>query len=340
MTVRLSHIPLLSLFLIAACSGSDPLPSYDLSGNTMGTTFNITVVAPPIDADFDELQSKVRDELEYLENLASTYREDSELSRFNSDASTDWIKVTPEFCHMITAALEVSSLTQGAFDITVGPLVNLWGFGPLNQENEIPTDEAIAAAQADVGFEKLETDCDHGVLRKASARTYVDLSGWAKGYAVDKIAALLDAQEIDNYLVEIGGELRVRGHNAEAQKFAIAVEKPLLNNEMTYTVLRLSEVSVATSGDYRNYFDQDGHRYSHSIDPRTGRPISDELAGVTVISTTTAYADAMATAFLVLGPEDGHALAEKLRIAGYFLVRTENGIEEKTTSQFEQLRRL
>ena len=238
------------------------------------------------------------------------------------------------------AANEVSFMTQGAFDITVGPLVNLWGFGPANQETELPTDEEITAAQANVGYEMLETDCDHSVMRKASAAIYIDLSGWAKGYAVDQIAQLLDEQGLTNYLVEIGGELRARGHNAEQSKFAIAIEKPLQDNTMEYDVVHLSDVSVATSGDYRNFFEHDGKRYSHSIDPRTGRPVNDELAGVTVISTKTAYADAVATAFLVLGPEDGHALAEKLRIAAYFLVRTETGIEEKTTSQFEQLRRM
>jgi thiamine biosynthesis lipoprotein len=215
----------------------------------------------------------------------------------------------------------------------------LWGFGPENSENEIPTDEEIAAAKARVGFEALETDCDHSVMRKSSADVYVDLSGWAKGYAVDQIANLLDAQKLTDYLVEIGGELKVRGHNAKQQKFSIAIEKPLLNKEMTYTLVRLSDVSVATSGDYRNFFEHDGQRYSHSIDPRTGRPISDELAGVTVVSTNTAYADAVATAFLVLGLEDGLALAEKLRIAAYFLVRTDNGIEEKSSSQFERLER-
>ena len=306
----------------------------------MGTTFNVTLVAPTPDTDLDKLQSRIHDRLEHIENIASTYRDDSEVSRFNAETSTDWERVIPEFCRMVMAANEVSFMTQGAFDITVGPLVNLWGFGPENQEYELPTDEEITAAQANVGYEMLETDCDHSVMRKASAAIYIDLSGWAKGYAVDQIAQLLDEQGLTNYLVEIGGELRARGHNAEQSKFAIAIEKPLQDNTMEYDVVHLSDVSVASSGDYRNFFEHDGKRYSHSIDPRTGRPVSGELAGVTVISTKTAYADAVATAFLVLGPEDGHALAEKLRIAAYFLVRTETGIEEKTTSQFEQLRRM
>lgn len=305
----------------------------------MGTSFNITLVDPPDELDLDQLETAIREVLEKVENIASTYRDDSELSRFNVDPSTDWIRVNPEFCRMASAANDISLMTLGAFDITVGPLVNLWGFGPGNPENEIPTREEIAAAKARVGFKALETDCDRSLMRKSSADVYVDLSGWAKGYAVDQVADLLDAWKLTDYLVEIGGELKIRGHNSQQQKFSIAIEKPLPNNEMAYTLLRLSDVSVATSGDYRNYFEHEGQRYSHSIDPRTGHPVNDELAGVTVVSTNAAYADAMATAFLVLGFEDGLALAEKRQIAAYFLLRTDNGIEERSSSQFELLER-
>jgi len=329
----------LPLLLVVACSDSDLLPTYDLAGTTMGTTFNITLIDPPAELDLDQLNTAIHDQLEHIDGIASTYRDDSELSRFNADMSTDWIRVTPEFCHMISSTNDISFMTDGAFDITVGPLVNLWGFGPENSENELPTDEEIAAAKAEVGYESLETDCDHGIIRKSPASVYIDLSGWAKGYAVDQIAGLLDAQKLTNYLVEIGGELKVRGHNAEQLNFSIAIEKPLSISEMSYTLMRLSDVSVATSGDYRNYFEEDGIRYSHTIDPRTGYPVSHELTGVTVISNHTAYADAVATAFLVLGPEDGLALAEKLRIAAYFLVRADSGIVEKSSSQFEQLER-
>jgi len=338
--VSVRHILFLPLLLVTACGDNDLLPAFDLSGSTMGTTFAVTLVAPTPDADLDELQTQIHDRLEHIENIASTYRNNSEVSRFNAETSTDWVQVSAEFCRMVMAANEVSFMTGGAFDITVGPLVNLWGFGPANQDYELPTDSEIRSAQANVGYQKLETDCDQSVMRKASAAIYVDLSAWAKGYAVDQIAALLDEQGLTNYLVEVGGELRARGHNAEQKKFAIAIEKPMQGNAMAYDVVRLTDVSVATSGDYRNFFEHDGTRYSHSIDPRTGRPVNDLLAAVTVVGTGTAFADAVATAFLVLGPEEGHALAEKLHIAAYFLVRGEHGIEEKTTAQFEQLRRM
>jgi thiamine biosynthesis lipoprotein len=338
--VRAGRVLLVSLFIVAACSDNSRLPTYDLSGSTMGTTFNITLVAPPADIDFDELQTSIVTGLERIENIASTYRSDSELSEFNANPSTDWIRTSTNFCHMITAALNMSAMTEGAFDITVGPLVNLWGFGPPDHENVIPGSEEISAALAIVGYQMLETDCDHAVMRKKSAGVYVDLSGWAKGHAVDQIAILLDQQKIDNYLVEIGGELRMRGHNAERKDFSIAIEKPMNSDKMSHTVIHLTDVAVATSGDYRNFFEEDGRRYSHSIDPRTGYPVNHELSGVTVIASNTAFADAMATALMVLGPEEGHALAENLRVAAYFVFRSEDGIEESSTTQFEQMRRM
>jgi len=338
MNGRALFLSLLSSVITIGCSDDVLLPSYDLHGNTMGTTFNVTLVAPPTGANLDLLQTNIQEKLEHIENIASTYRSDSEVSRFNANPSTEWVSVLPEFCNMIAAAQDVSDMTGGAFDITVGPLVNLWGFGPPLSEHELPTDEEVAAAQLRVGNVKLQSNCEQSMLRKSIADVYVDLSAWAKGYAVDEIAALLEDSQLTNYLVEIGGELRVSGHNAEQRKFAIAVEKPLQNNEMAYSVVRLSNVAVATSGDYRNFYEHDGQRYSHTIDPRTGHPITHDLTGVTVISASTAYADAMATALLVLGPEEGHALAEQLNLASYFLVRTEDGIEEISTSQFAQLR--
>jgi len=338
MSGRTPFLLLLSFVVVIGCSDDSLLPSYDLHGSTMGTTFNVTLIAPPAAANLDHLQSSIQEKLEYIENIASTYRNDSEISRFNANPSTDWVVVNPELCDMIAAAQTVSDATGGAFDITVGPLVNLWGFGPPQSERELPTDEEVAAAQLKVGNVKLQTDCEQSLLRKTIADVYVDLSGWAKGYAVDEIAALLDASQLTNYLVEIGGELRVSGHNAEQRKFAIAVEKPLQNNKMDYSIVRLSNVAVATSGDYRNFYEHDGQHYSHTIDPRTGRPVTHELTGVTVVSESTAYADAMATALLVLGPEEGPGLAEQLDIASYFLVRTEHGIEEISTSQFKKMR--
>ena len=326
------------LTVLSACSGEQHLPEYELVGSTMGTTYSVKLIAPGNDIDRDRLQTRIDETLAAVDQLTSTWRDDSELSRFNANQSTDWIEVSAEFCETIESALSIGRQSDGAFDITVGPLVNLWGFGPDGQRREPPDDAALDKVMANVGYEGITTRCEAPAVRKRSSGMYIDLSGWAKGYGVDRLAAVLDDFRLKDYLVEIGGELRVRGRNAEGRKWAIAIEAPSTTTRRPHSVLRLTDTSVATSGDYRNYFDHDGKRYSHTIDARTGRPVTHDLAAVTVISDTAAYADAMATALLVLGPDAGLTLAEDLGIAGYFLVRNQAGIKELTTSSFDLLR--
>jgi len=327
---------LLVLPVFAAC-GEQRLPQLDLAGTALGTTFNVAVVEPAVTLDADSLEADILATLSRIDKLASTWRSDSELTAFNLERSSDWIPVTAEFCAALDAALAISRITNGAFDITVGPLVNLWGFGPDGSVAEPPADSAIASALQNVGYDKLHTDCDRSTVRKDRAELYVDLSGWAKGRAVDAVSALLESNGIDNYLVEIGGELRVRGHNSERRKWAVAIEAPSTSQRVPQAIIRVTDTSVATSGDYRNYFEYGGTSYSHTIDPRTGRPVTHGLAAVTVIYPENAFADAMATALLVLGPEAGPELAEKLEIPAYFLVRHPAEIEEIMTSAFEGL---
>jgi thiamine biosynthesis lipoprotein len=326
-----------ALLLLSACSNGARLPQIELAGHTMGTTFNIVLVAPGEELQKDALQSDIVTTLDHIEDLASTWRDESELSSFNAAMTTDWQPVSVEFCNVLEQALSISATTGGAFDITVGPLVNLWGFGPDGEVMAPPGDAEIAAAKARVGFDKLETQCDKAAARKLAPDLYVDLSGWAKGYAVDRVAALLDEYELGRYLVEIGGEVRVRGHNAAGRKWAIAIEAPATDRRDVQSVVHVTDTGVATSGDYRNYFVYQGSNYSHTIDPRTGRPVDHNLAAVTVVDESAAYADAMATALLVLGPEDGPLLAEELGVAGYFLIRNPTGIRELTTSNFDLL---
>jgi thiamine biosynthesis lipoprotein len=327
---------LLLLPVLGAC-GEQRLPQLELEGSALGTTFKVAIVEPASTLDATGLEAEILATLSRLDKLASTWRSDSELSAFNLEQSSDWLPVSAEFCAALSAALEVSRLTNGAFDITVGPLVNLWGFGPEGSISEPPTDAAITAALQYVGYDKLHTDCDRGAARKDTGALYVDLSGWAKGRAVDAVSELLDTSDISNYLVEIGGELRVRGHNSERRKWAVGIEAPSTSQRVPRAIIRVSDTSVATSGDYRNYFEYDGTSYSHTIDPRTGRPVAHGLAAVTVVHPENAFADAMATALLVMGPEAGPELAENLGIAAYFLVRGSTDIEEILTSEFEGL---
>lgn len=335
--MRLVRVALLLPALLLVACGDGRLPQLELNGSAMGTTFSVTIVAAPESLDETALQADIVATLTRIDELASTWRGDSELSVFNADHSIDWIIVSPEFCDALSTALQISRITNGAFDVTVGPVVNLWGFGPAGQVTEPPTDDALKAAMRSVGFDLIEADCAEGLVRKEDADMYVDLSGWAKGLAVDEVAQLLDADGFDNYLVEIGGELRAKGHNSENVNWAIAIEAPSTSQRVPQAVIHVTDTGVATSGDYRNYFEHAGEHYSHAIDPRTGRPIRHGLAAVTVLAGSTAYADAMATALLVLGPDAGPVLAHDIGLAAYFLVRDATGIREITTPEFDRI---
>lgn len=323
--------------VVAGCNSKSRLPEFELSGSALGTTFSVLLVEPGEEFSSEQLQAGILETLEHVDRLASTWREDSELSRFNANDDSGWIDASAEFCDAIERAVEVSRLTDGAFDITIGPLVNLWGFGPTGDVRQPPTEDTIRAMMAEVGYANLQTRCDVPAVKKLIGSIYVDLSGWAKGYAVDQVATLLERNELNDYLVEIGGEMRVRGHNAEGLKWAVAVETPSTTRRLPHQVLRLTDTGIATSGDYRNYFEHDGELYSHTIDARTGWPVAHSLAAVTVVNPSAAYADAMATALLVLGPTDGPLRAEQLGIAAYFLIRNDTNFETVTTAIFDRL---
>jgi len=230
----------------------------------------------------------------------------------------------------------VSEMTDGAYDVTVGPLVNLWGFGPQDTHDKIPARGAIESARARTGYHNLELRQTPAAIRKRLPGLYVDLSSIAKGYAVDRVARLLEGQGIENYLVEIGGELRGKGHNERGTAWRIGIERPSANDRAVYKALKLDRSGLATSGDYRNYFEHDGQRYSHIINPLTGQPVSHKLASVTVIAASAMRADALATALMVLGPQDGYALAEHEGIAAFFIVKVGKGFTNKASPAFMQ----
>ena len=321
----------------SSCDLGQRRPQLELTGATMGTSYSIKLPSPPETLQVNLLEQDIVETLAQVEQLASTYSPESELSGFNTSESTSWYPVSSELCEAIDDALAVSRETDGAFDITVGPLVNLWGFGPGDVVFQPPTDEAIFNAMSNVGYTMLESDCSVPAIRKQKANLYVDLSGWAKGYAVDRVATRLDDYALTDYLVEIGGEVRLRGLNSENLTWAIAIEEPVGAGRSVQTVVRVADGAVATSGDYRNFFEYEGQRFSHAIDPRSGWPVSHSLASVTVIHPSCATADAMATALLVLGPESGPALAEHLGIAATFLLRGSDGIEQVSSSAFDRM---
>jgi FAD:protein FMN transferase len=325
---------LCSVALLGACNrGEDTVP-FELTGSTMGTTFSVVLVLAAGQRPDVDLQERIENVVDSIEQSMSTYLLQSEVSRFNTSLSTEWFAVSRMLCVAVEESLAISKLTDGAFDITVGPLVNLWGFGPDSAPLELPDDALIDAARARVGYAQLQADCSQPALRKSRPDVYIDLSAYAKGFAVDRLAELLDNERIDNYMVEIGGELRTRGHNDDGGNWRVAIESP---SNTVQRVLHLSGKAMATSGDYRNYYEFSGSRYSHTIDPRRARPVSHNLAAVSVVSESAGFADAMATALLVLGPEEGMRLATRQHVAAYFQLRTENGFEELMTPAFRDI---
>jgi thiamine biosynthesis lipoprotein len=236
---------------------------------------------------------------------------------------------------VVLEAQRVSRLTGGAFDITVGPLVDVWGFGPSSVD-ETPSDTVIQELLAATGYQQLEVDVRAGTLRKAGDSCHIDLSAIAKGYAVDRVAAALDDGGYGSYLVEIGGEVRTRGHNGAGEAWRVGIERPDPERRSVYAAVALSGLSMATSGDYRNFFIRDGVRISHTIDPRTGRPVAHDLASVSVVAASCMTADAFATALEVMGPAEGFEFAERQHISAFFLIRAGDGVfEERRTSQWD-----
>lgn len=326
----------LSLFHCSKPSSNSPVVRpLTLSGSTMGTYYRVTVVSLPPTLDETGLKAEIEKLLVKINAQMSTYIPDSELSRFNDYPMTDWFPVSSETAIVVAEGLEIHHLTGGAFDITVGPLVNLWGFGPPGSKNEIPNEENINETLKKVGSQHLKSRLSPPALKKEIVELYVDLSGIAKGFAVDSIADYLETEGILNYIVDIGGEMKTKGSKKNDSAWKIAIEKPSVGKKEIHQVIDLNNQAIATSGDYRNYFERDGKRYSHEINPRTGYPIQHRLASVSVLDTTCMRADALATALIVLGPQEGYQLAEKENKAALFIIKSEDGFIEKETTKFK-----
>jgi thiamine biosynthesis lipoprotein len=284
-----------------------------LSGRTMGTTYTVKVFGgPSVDTD---LTFAIDAELRRINDQMSTYLKSSEISKFNASESTDWFDVSQEFAEVVDFAQQVSQKTNGAFDVTVGPLVNAWSFGPDPKTNQIPADSELEKLRESVGFEKLSVRLDPPAIRKSIPALKIDLSAIAKGHAVDRLVQLLATKGATNVFVEIGGEVRTRGDKG-GQPWKVGIQMPDTAADTVMIAHAMgggtgADEAMATSGDYRNYFEVDGKRYSHTIDPRNGKPVDHELASVTVVTASCMAADAWATAINVLGNPAGIALANR-----------------------------
>jgi len=303
----------------------------------MGTTWSVVLGKTPGGFDSASLQPLLQQQLGRINSLMSTYDPDSEISRFNDSGSTDWFSVSPETAHVVALAEEISRLSNGAFDITVGPLVDLWGFGPRPRKERRPTDSEVAEVRKRVGYEHLQVRLTPAALRKDIPDLRIDLSAIAKGYAVDELAAILSAKGCMDMVVEIGGEMVVKGRNPDGRPWRIAVEKPVPGQRALDKIFHLNDTGMATSGDYRNFFIEDGQRYGHTIDPATGRPVRHKLASVTVLAPTCAKADALATALMALGDERALELCRREKIAAYLLLHQGDGTKAVMTDSFKPL---
>ena len=344
--VSISFLAIFLVFVFLSRDGEGDIQQ--LSGYTMGTTYELQIVDMPEGIAPEQIAAEVTALLAELDTgIFSTYAADSELSRFNRHAVDVPFTASRQLLEVLQLAQSVAVLSNGAFDVTVGPLVNAWGFGPPvdNQDgiqdgiqSTVPTQSRIDELLATVGYQNLEIIPARSEIRKTKP-SYVDLSGIAKGYAVDQVAAYFDGLGVANYFLEIGGELKIKGTKPGGVNWVPAMEAPIDGESRVYEIFsnRGETIGVAGSGDYRNFFEADGIRYSHEIDPHTGRPISHNLAAVYVIAAETALADALATAFMVLGNDAGAELAERENLAVYFIYKTADaGFADYISSEFSR----
>ncbi len=314
-----------------------------ISGPTMGTEYHISWISQQssqqaLIKEKKDIKQIIDAQLVSINKSMSTYDSASELSLLNQNHNHEWQTISADLYRVLMMSKQVNTQSIGAFDVTVGPLVNLWGFGPEASLDEVPEAESIKRLLAEIGSEAISLrQRDESFEIKLIAERYIDLSAIAKGYAVDVLGRSLQQRGIKNYLVEVGGELIANGRKIADKPWRIAIEAPNDDGRSAQIIMPLLNMGIATSGDYRNYFEQDGKRFSHTIDGRTGYPVKHNLASVSVLHESVAMADAWATALTVMGAKTGLELAEKHELAAYFIVRTEKGFEQHRSRQFEQL---
>jgi thiamine biosynthesis lipoprotein len=305
--------------LLAGCQTAPPETL--LQGETMGSVWSVKIAgALPLPAGL--LQAGAQEQFEAVDQALSTYRPTSDLSRFNANDTGGWVSIDAQLGAVMSYALSLAQRSGGAYDVTVGQLVNLWGFGPDPARNRVPDRAAIDAARAHVGWRKVEVDDSMTSARK-EAGVRVDLSSLGKGRGVDRVADYLDSVGISNYLIDLSGKLRARGRNGAGRFWRVAVEQPGADNTTAAAPasIALHDASVATAGDYRRYFEVDGRHFSHIIDPHTGSPVTHATVSATAMGETCMEADALATMLMVMEPDAALRLADDARIPALLIQR-------------------
>jgi thiamine biosynthesis lipoprotein len=326
----LFFVAVLPLLLCSGCADERSLSR--LSGQTMGTQWHVSYVPPADSLRDSEISAAIESLLESVNASMSTYRADSEISRFNVAAVGEWIPVSQPFYSVLSSALLISEHSRGAYDVTLGPLVDLWGFGSQFGVVNPPERSEVELLLETIGHDKLRRDSANQSVMKTST-LQLDFSSIAKGYAVDQIAEWFNKQLIDDFLVEVGGEVRLSGYSARGDAWRIAIEQPDGSGRVAQA-LALTDTAMATSGDYRNYFEFKGKRFSHSLDPHTGFPVEHDLVSVTVLHPSAAMADGWATALTVLGSKEAIEVAQEQGLAVYFIRREGEGFISSYSEAF------
>ena len=330
---RLRPALLLAFCCLAACSGERP---QQLGGNIFGTTWAATYQHAPDDLSAEAVKTEIESAFELVNLSMNHYDPESVISDFNQLPPGEPLEVDWDFAYVLTAALALGEATGGAYDVSVSALSDLWGFGP-DGPTRLPTLGDIDIALSQVGVSHLEWQPETRSLAKRVPNLKLDFSSLAKGYAVDLAADALDELGLEHYMLEVGGEVRVRGQSPRGGDWRIAVERPdPTARGSVQTALSVSDTGIATSGDYRNFFESEGRRYSHLIDPKSGYPIQHDVVSVTVVHGSAMMADAWATALIVLGSEEAMALAEERRLAVYLLKRSGDRIEALSSASMAQ----
>lgn len=318
--------------VLAACGNGDSMESF--GGPTMGSTYSIKYVRRAGIAEPAHVRREVESILAEVDRQMSTYRNDSDIERFNALPANNCQTMPASVLELVRVGEQLSAQSEGSYDLTVEPLMNLWGFGPQGREEKVPSPAALAETLQRVGSRHLHIDGDR--LCKDAA-VEVDFNSIAAGYAVDTIAARLEALGIHDYLAEATGELKAKGKKLDGSAWRIALEAPRDDQQVAERIINVDGYGVSTSGDYRNYFLQDGRRYSHTFDARRGAPVLHNLASVTVIHPSALMADGLSTLLLILGPERAWDYAEKHDIGAFFVIRADTGFVIRTSAAFERL---
>ena len=304
----------------------------------MGTTYNVTVVDNPLRLSKENLKKRIEKALNEVNEKMSNWHDHSEISVVNDDTRGKPIDLSQDLFDVINISTDIHNKSNGAFDITAAPLINLWGFGPNKSERKVPSVSEVNAALELVGQKKLlKLIPGLNQLKKRNSQVSINLSAIAKGYGIDKVASTLKKQKIQNFLVEIGGDLITSGTNKNGNAWSIGIEAPKVESRIVQSVIKIQNQAMATSGDYKNFFEKNGIRYSHIIDPKTGYPIRHKTLSVTVVAETAALADGWATAMLVLGNNDGMIVANKLGISAFFISSHEKMFITEGSDEFKKI---